>query len=165
MKETIARISPGLAFALAGLWLLLNQTLSIGQLVLAAVLGLALSGFATTLRPVRARLRRLDTALLLILVVLREVILSNAGAAGVVFRSLRGKEPPSGFVQIPLDLRDPHGLAALAAILTATPGTVWVSLSPAGDALTVHLLDVRDEAALISLIKLRYEPALIRIFE
>ena len=94
MKETIARISPGLAFALAGLWLLLNQTLSIAQLALAAVLGLALSGFASTLRPVRARLRRLDTALLLILVVLREVILPMQARQASSFAHCAGRNPP-----------------------------------------------------------------------
>jgi len=37
----------------------------------------------------------------------------------------------SGFLHIPLDLRDPHGLAVLAAIITSTP-TSWVGVSTDG---------------------------------
>ncbi len=50
-------------------------------------------------------------------------------------------------------------------IVTSTPGTVWAGLSPAGDALTLHVLDLKDEAEWIRLIKQRYERPLMRIFE
>jgi multicomponent K+:H+ antiporter subunit E len=167
MKKAMAsKLSPVLAFALAGLWLLLNQTLAAGHIVFGVLLGFGLAGFASALRPLHARLRRLDTAFLLVLVVMRDVVLSNISVARVVFRSVRrGGKAQAAFVRIPLDLRDPHGLAALAAIVTATPGTVWAGLSDSGDALTLHVLDLKDEAQLINLIKERYEQPLRRIFE
>ena len=34
-------------------------------------------------------------------------------------------------MNIPLDLRDPYGLAALACIITSTPGTLWVNFDAA----------------------------------
>jgi multicomponent K+:H+ antiporter subunit E len=71
----------------------------------------------------------------------------------------------SGFVQIPLELRDPHGLAALATIITATPGTVWAGLSPDESSLTLHILDLEDEQKWIRYIKDRFERPLMRIFE
>jgi multicomponent K+:H+ antiporter subunit E len=70
-----------------------------------------------------------------------------------------------GLVTIPLELRDPHGLAVLAAIVTSTPGTVWVDLSADGSALTLHVLDLIDPGEVIDLIKGRYERRLMRIFE
>ena len=63
----------------------------------------------------------------------------------------------SGFLEIPLDLRDDHGLAVLACIVTSTPGTVWAGLSPDRATLTLHVLDLRDEDAWIRTIKQRYE--------
>jgi multicomponent K+:H+ antiporter subunit E len=166
MKAMAPKLSPVLALALASLWLLLNQTLAAGHIVFGVLLGFGLARFASALRPLHARLRRLDVALLLVLVVTRDVVLSNIAVARVVFRSVRrGGEAKSAFVRIPLDLRDPHGLAALAAIVTATPGTVWSGLSETGDALTLHVLDLKDEAELINLIKKRYEQPLRRIFE
>jgi multicomponent K+:H+ antiporter subunit E len=68
-------------------------------------------------------------------------------------------------MKIPLDLRDPYGLAALACIITATPGTVWAGLSPDGGTLTIHVLDLQDEEAWVRIIKQRYERRLMEIFE
>ena len=133
--------------------------------MLGAVLAIVLAGFAATLRPLRARLRRLDIAFLLLLVVLKDIVLSNLSVARIVIAPGRGTGLHSTFLRIPLDLRDPHGLAALAAIVTATPGTVWSGLSAAGDVLTLHVLNLEDEATLIRLIKQRYERPLMRIFE
>jgi multicomponent K+:H+ antiporter subunit E len=163
MRWPSERISPALVIVLAGLWLLLNQSLSVAQLLLGVVLAVVLARAAATLRPLQARLRRLDIAALLVLVVLKDIVLNNISVARIVL----GLAPPirSGFLSIPLDLRDPHGLAALAAIVTATPGTVWSGLSPTGDALTLHVLDLGDEARLIRVIKHRYEQPLMRIFE
>ena len=56
-------------------------------------------------------------------------------------------------------------LAALAAIITATPGTVWAGLSDDGQQLTLHILDIEDEEHWIRYIKDRFERPLMRIFE
>ncbi|MBN1237901.1 MAG: Na+/H+ antiporter subunit E, partial [Gammaproteobacteria bacterium] len=93
------------------------------------------------------------------------VVRSNLGVARIVLGLVRDREVRSGFVQVPLDLRDPHGLAVLAAILTSTPGTVWVDLAGDGTRVTLHVLDLRDEAEWIDWIKNRYERPLMRIFE
>lgn len=159
------KISPMLVVGLTALWLLLNQTLAPGQIVLGAALALLLAWASATLRPLRARLRRLDIATALMLVVLREIVRSNLSVARIVLGLVREREVRSGFLDIPLDLRDPHGLAALAAIITSTPGTVWVGLSPDGSRLTLHVLDLKDEQEWIAIIKNRFERPLMRIFE
>ena len=94
-----------------------------------------------------------------------DIVRSNFAVARIVLGLVRGREVRAGFLDIPLDLRDPHGLAALAAIITSTPGTVWVDLTPDGKTLTLHVLDLQDEAELILRIKTRYEQPLMRIFE
>ena len=58
----------------------------------------------------------------------------------------------SGFVLVPLDMRSPYGLAALACIITATPGTIWVNTTPRGH-LLLHVLDLVDEEAWVRTIK------------
>jgi multicomponent K+:H+ antiporter subunit E len=123
-----------------------------------------LSWAASTLRPLHARIRRLDIAAGLILVVLGDVVRSNLHVARIILGP-RARRIRSGFVRIPLELRDPHGLAVLAVIVTATPGTVWAGLSPSDDELTLHVLDLADERAVVDLIKQRYERPLMRIFE
>jgi multicomponent K+:H+ antiporter subunit E len=165
MRSTGRRISPVLVLALVVVWLVLNQTLSAAQIVLGAILATLLAWSASALRPLQAKLKRLDVAVVLILVVLIDIVRSNVNVARVVLGLVSRREIRSGFLDIPLDMRDPHGLAALAVIVTSTPGTVWVGLSPAGDTLTLHVLDLRDEAEWIHLIKHRYEQPLMRIFE
>ena len=165
MKRITATISPVLVSTLTVLWLLLNQTLALGQVLLGLVLALVLAWAASALRPLRARLQRLDVAALLALVVLKDILQSNLAVARLVVGLGPRREVRAGFLDIPLDLRDPHGLAALAVIVTSTPGTVWVGLSSASDMLTLHVLDLQDKDEWIQLIKQRYERPLMRIFE
>ena len=165
MKRIVERISPVLVFSLIGLWLLLNQSFAPAHIILGVVLAVALAWSTSSLRPLKARLRRLDAAALLILVVLKDIVHNNLSVARIVLGLRPVRDIRSGFLRIPLDLRDPHGLAALAAIVTATPGTIWAGLSTEGDALTLHVLDLVDEAGLTRLIKHRYEQPLMRIFE
>jgi multicomponent K+:H+ antiporter subunit E len=104
-------------------------------------------------------------ALLLLWRVFVDILRSNI-AVGRIVLGLQGKrEIRSGFLEIPLDIREPHALAALATIVTSTPGTIWVDLSRDGRTLTLHVLDLRDERVWIATIKQRYESLLMEIFE
>jgi len=154
-----------LIVGLTGMWLLLNSTLAPGHVLLGlAVSMLMVFGFRVV-RPLQPRLRRPKVALLLLCHVFVDILRSNVAVARIVL-GLHGKRPiQSAFLEVPLDLRDPHGLAALATIVTSTPGTVWVDLSLDGARLTLHVLDLRDERALIDTIKQRYEHPLMEIFE
>ena len=67
-------------------------------------------------------------------------------------------------MEIPLELRDPYGLAALACIITSTPGTLWVDFNEASGILTIHVLDLVNKSEWIGLIKERYERRLMEIF-
>lgn len=165
MKAIVRHISPVMLLCLVILWLVLNQTFAAGHLLLGVALGTLVSWATSSLRPLRARLRRLDLAFGLVFVVLYDVLRSSVAVAGIVLGLVRRGQLRSGFIDIPLELRDPHGLAALAAIVTSTPGTVWVGLSHDCARLTLHVLDLRDEREWITLIKHRYERPLRRIFE
>jgi multicomponent K+:H+ antiporter subunit E len=163
-KHASRRLPPVLVGTLLMMWLLLNNTLAPGHIVLGAVLACGLAWASTRLRPLQPRLRRLHVAAALVLAVLVDIVRSNVAVARIVL-GLAGNGWKSGFVDVPLDLRDPHGLAALAVIVTATPGTVWVDLAADGSRLTLHVLDLRDEGKWIEHIKRRYERPLMEIFE
>jgi multicomponent K+:H+ antiporter subunit E len=161
----LRQISPALIGALVVIWLLLSQSLDPGSITLGFVLALAVAWASAALRPTRPRLRRPLAAVRLIATVLVEITRSNLAVARIVLGLTGGRKVTSGFVDIPLDIRDPHGVAGLAAIITSTPGTVWIGLSEDGKTLTLHVLDVRDDDSLTRLIKDRYEQPLMRIFE
>jgi multicomponent K+:H+ antiporter subunit E len=97
--------------------------------------------------------------------VLIDIVRSNIGVGRIILGFARGRAIHSGYLDIPLELRDPHGLAVLATIITSTPGTVWVGHDPERRVLTLHILDLEDGASWIRLIKDRYERPLLGIFQ
>ena len=145
------------------LWLLLNQTLAWSQVVLGAVLSLLLAWAAMALRPLRSQPKKPLVMISLFLKVLVDITKSNVA----VFKTIWFKphNHTAGFIRIPLELKDPHGLAALACILTYTPGTVWSGYSEKSGVKTLHVLDLEDAQGWIELVKNRYERPLMEIFE
>jgi multicomponent K+:H+ antiporter subunit E len=146
-------------------WLLLAEYLSLGQCLLGLAVSLLMVFGFRAVRPVQPRLRRPARAFVLLARVSVDILRSNYNVAKIVLGLTGKREVKSGFIDIPLDLRDPHGLAMLAAIVTSTPGTVWTYLSEDGATLTLHVLDLTDEEAWVATIKQRYERLLMEIFE
>ncbi|MBA6114789.1 Na+/H+ antiporter subunit E [Pseudomonas putida] len=156
--------APLLSVALFVLWLLLNLSVSPGNLLLAAVLGIFAPLLMAPLRPQHAHVRRPLTVAKLIGRVGLDVIRSNLQVARGVLGA--GQRPPrSAFVHIPLDLHDAHGLAALSMITTVVPGTVWSELALDRSVLLLHVFDLEDESAFIEHFKQTYERPLMEIFE
>lgn len=158
------RVPPLLTLALIATWLLLNGV-SLGQTSFALILALLIMRAIAGLRPNAPRVQRLHLAVPLAATVLIDILRANADVARIALGAVRNREVRSGFLDIPLELRDPHALAVLAMIVTSTPGTVWAGLSPDGGTLRLHVLDLKDEADLVRTIKARYEQPLKRIFE
>ncbi len=158
------RVPLFLSFALIAAWLLLNG-LSPAQLILGTSLAVLLLVVSAGLRPRPPRVRRLYEAVPLAAMVTIDILRSNVHVAKVAALAVRGSYVRSGFVDIPLELREPHALAILAMIVTATPGTIWAGVFSDGATLRLHVLDLHDEAGLIRTIKERYERPLRRIFE
>ena len=149
---------------LVALWLLLNQTLAAGHVILGALVALgATHGFAV-LQPPPTRLRHPAVMLQLATLVITDIVRSNIAVARIIMHA-GVRDPSPGFLDIPLTLRHPAGLAVLACIITATPGTVWARYDSARGILTLHILDLVDEDAWICVIKDRYERRLLEIFE
>lgn len=144
-------------------WLLLNQSLSPGHLLLGTAVALASGWFMASLELPRGHSRRPGVILRLVGSVLSDIVRSNI-AVGRVILGFERRKWTSGFVEIPLELRNPYGLAALAAIITSTPGTVWVDFNATTGVLTIHVLDLVDPADWRRTIKDRYERRLLEIF-
>ena len=167
----IARLFPAplLSLALAAIWLLLySPGAGLGQWLLAAFVGWFMPWVFAPLRPQRPRIRRPWTLTRLIAVVGRDVLVSTlAVGRDVMSLGLGLRQPRSHFVTIPLALRDPSALAALAVITTVVPGTVWCELARDSSAVRLHVWDLPKggEAAFIEHYKRAYEAPLMEIFE
>lgn len=156
--------APWLSLALWLLWLVLNLSLSVGNLLLGALLGFLAPLLMAPLRPLPIRIRRPGVILRLFLRVGRDVLVSNLEVAWGVLNARR-QPPRSRFIKIPLDLRDANGLAALSMITTVVPGTIWSELALDRSLLLLHVFDLDDEQRFIEHFKQSYERPLMEIFE
>lgn len=154
---------PLISAGLLVLWLLLYQSLSFAHIVLGLSIALVGGWALSLLEPGKVRFRLPMSALRLAGVVFADIVRSNFAVAGIVL-GFGKKERVSGFVQIPLELRNRYGLTALAFIITSTPGTVWVDFNDTTGELTIHVLDLVQPGDWIATIKGRYERLLLEIF-
>lgn len=155
---------PLLSLAVLLMWLVLQSSLAAGTLVMGAALALLTPFAMRALEPERPRVGSPLRILELVAVVLKDILRSNYAVASILL-GRRGPDRISGFVRIELELRDRYGLAALAIIVTSTPGTLWVQYDAATGTLLLHVLDLIDEETWRRLVKERYERRLMEIFE
>lgn len=156
--------SPRLSVALLVMWLLLNLSVAPGQLLLGAVLAIAAPILAKPLRPFSVHVKKPLAIIRLFVYSLKEIIRSAFNVSRIILFTHHEKVN-SRFIRIPLDLRDPHGLAVLSCIINSTPGTVWVEILPDSHDLALHVFDLHEVQWWIDMIKTRYERPLIEIFE
>jgi multicomponent K+:H+ antiporter subunit E len=162
----VSRIVPHplLTVALIMAWLLLNR-FSVGHLVLGTAVALVAGKSMSALQPARPRVRRWDLIPMLVGIVLFDIVRSNIAVARLILTGGRHGRRRSGFIEIPLELRDPTALAILSVIVTATPGTAWMQYDARRAAVLLHVFDLVDEAGWIDLVKGRYEHLLLEIFQ
>jgi multicomponent K+:H+ antiporter subunit E len=149
---------------LLALWLVLYETLAAGHLILGGLVALGGVWGLRALQEPAVRLRRPRVAIELAWLVFLDIVRSNAAVARIALHP-GVREGTAGFIEIPLRLRNPVGLAALACIITSTPGTAWGGYESASGVLTMHVLDLVDRETWIMTIRSRYEPRLMEIFE
>ena len=161
--------APLLSLALLAIWLVLNRDYSLGQVLLGALVATLVPQMTQSLRPTPVRIRHLGVAFRLFMQVGWDVIVWNwrvlLGTLATRERLPRAPGRGARPGAVPLDLRDPSGLAVLAAIMCVIPGTIWSEIALDRSALLVHIFDLADAQDEIELIKTRYERPLMEIFE
>lgn len=154
---------PGLSAMLVAVWLLLANEVTVGGLLLGIVIAVVVPVITAPFWPNRPRLRYGWPLLEYVAVVVWDIAVANFQVARLIlFR--RSRDLRSHWLVIPLELRSPEAITALAGTISLTPGTVSSDVSSDGRSLLVHALDVADEAAEVQRIKTRYERRLARIF-
>lgn len=163
-RNFLRRVVPSLPLTLTIIvfWLLMTDSFNLGQALLGLLLGLVVPLFAARLDREFARIGSLRPLPKLIATVLWDILVSNVRVAIQVLGPEKRLHP--GFIWVPLDIGNIHGIAALTSLITLTPGTVSAALSDDRRYLLVHVLNLADEDALVDEIKTRYEAPLMEIF-
>lgn len=154
---------PLLTLALTLMWLLLQQSIGLGHVLLGFVVAWCASHAMARLQPHKPMIRRPDLVLKLLAVVTADIVRSNIAVCRIILAGER-RQTTAGFIKMSLDLKDPAGLAVLSCVITATPGSAWLEYSPAESSVLIHVLDLIDEEEWVKTVKQRYETLLLEIF-
>jgi multicomponent K+:H+ antiporter subunit E len=154
---------PILSLMLLGLWLLLVNSVSTGQLLLGVLLAWVIPLFTARFWEAQVRIHRPLTLLRFFGVVIWDILVANVAVAALVVGPSRRLQP--GFVVMPMRLRGNVGLSLLANTISLTPGTLSAYLSADRSQLVIHALQADDPDAIIALIRERYEQPLLETLE
>jgi multicomponent K+:H+ antiporter subunit E len=154
---------PYLTLALVGIWLALNNEVTLGGIVFGLILGIVIPIVTAPYWPGRPRIDPIRAAGYFF-VVLWDIVVANAVVARIVLFMPRDQLRPA-WVVVPLELHSPEAITVLAGTITMTPGTVSAEFSTCGRALLVHCLHAPEPDGVVAEIKSRYERRLKEVFE
>jgi len=144
-------------------WLLLNNSISPGHIVLGAFLGWLIPWVTQAFWPEVLHIRKPLLVLKMAAIIFYDIIIANLVLAVRILGPVNNLQP--AFVKVPLDIDHDFTIALLASIISLTPGTVSADVNKEGGYLLLHCLHVADPEAEIRLVKDRYEAPLKEIFE
>lgn len=154
---------PLLTPALTGIWLLLNNSIEPGHILLGLLLGWIIPVLTIRFWPDKVVIRKPVVLLRFGFIFLYDIVVANFTVARLILGNPDKLTPT--FVKLPLDLTSDIAISLLASSLTLTPGTLSARLSEDRSYLLVHALNETDPDTLIATIKQRYERPLKEIFE
>jgi len=166
--------TPVLSLLLFIVWLLLNNSASNGHLVLAFILAIVIPLVTSPFRTKQPLIIKPGLAIRHLMLVLYDIVTANFQVAVLILGPTKKLSP--AFVKVPLDLTHSMPITILASTVSLTPGTVSAEVYPWKESYTedetlvkrfllIHVLDLKDEQALINTIKQRYEAPLKEIFQ
>ncbi|KEG21298.1 Na+/H+ antiporter subunit E [Bartonella bacilliformis] len=153
---------PFLSGAIVFMWVILSG-FSLSQLLLGMMVALFSGWMMQLLEPEKITIKNWRAVFQLIYRVFIDSIVGNISVAWFTLKNGHKKQQ-SGFVVVPLFIKNHTALAILACILSATPGTVWISYNSKKNELLIHVLNLKDGNDYQQLIKQRYEGLILEIF-
>lgn len=153
---------PLMSVTLALVWLLLVNTISVGHVLLGALFGVLIPMFTNAFWPERPHLAKPWLIVVFAFHLLYDIIVSNLVVARQILSPRLNLHPD--FVEYPVDIQNEFAITVLASVIALTPGTVAAGLSEDRRTILIHGLNVTDKAALVKMLKERYELPLLEIF-
>ncbi|WP_110649086.1 Na+/H+ antiporter subunit E [Salinicola peritrichatus] len=154
---------PVLSLLLLIVWLLLQQSIALGQWILGGALAIVIPVVCRPFWERQPTIKRPWKLIVYILRALKDIVVANLQVSKLILDP-RGRMRPA-FVEYPLTLKENFPITILASTITLTPGTVSAHLRLDGRTLLIHALDVADIDNLVDEIHQRYERPLMEIFE
>jgi multicomponent K+:H+ antiporter subunit E len=161
MKRIIPH--PILSITLFISWLLLNNTVAAGHMVLGTILSILIPWLTSSFWQEKVCAKNPTVFLKLVIVVLYDIVMANITVAKQILGPNEYLKPT--FFKLPIKLEDPLAISVLASTISLTPGTVSCDLSKDRSYLLIHGLSIEDIEKEIEIIQQRYEKPLLEIFQ
>jgi multicomponent K+:H+ antiporter subunit E len=147
---------------LFAVWLLLNNSVSAGHIVLALFFAITIPWLVTGMRDEHPKILKPWLAIRYVLMVMKDILTANVEVALLIIGPIKKLTP--GFVAVPINIDSDLGITILASTVSLTPGTVSAEVSKDKAWLYVHALHLENEEELIKSIQQRYEAPIKEIF-
>jgi multicomponent Na+:H+ antiporter subunit E len=109
----------------------------------------------------RFYLYRILAVLRLLLIFIKELILSNIAVLRVILKPKLDIRP--GIFALSTELEKDWEITILANLITLTPGTLVLDISPDNKILYIHAMDIEDAEEAIESIKNTFEKAIMEV--
>jgi multicomponent Na+:H+ antiporter subunit E len=150
-----------LNIALALVWILLKNSWTLMDFAIGYMLGLVLLYVFRKFLPSAFYLKRFIAVWNLFLLFLKELILANVSVVKNVLDPKLDIKP--AIYALPTDLKTRFEITTLANLITLTPGTLTIDVSPDNKILYIHAIDVPDAEEAIRAIKESFEKHIMEV--
>ncbi|GGA68992.1 Na+/H+ antiporter subunit E [Ornithinibacillus halotolerans] len=146
---------------IAFMWMFLSESYTLPSFIAGYIWGLLLVLLLNRFIPGSFYGKRVVKIVKLILLFIRELILSNISILKLVYTPKPEIEP--GIFALPLEVKSNWEITLLAHLITLTPGTLSVAVSDDNNTLYIHAMDIDEVDESIREIKDSFEKAILEV--
>ncbi len=147
---------------IAFMWMLLTESYSGSSFIIGYIIGILMLLVLDRLVPGRFYGIRALKIIQLILLFIKELIISNLDIVKLVYKpKLDDIEP--GIFAMRTELKSAWEITLLANLITLTPGTLSIAVSEDNQTIYIHAIDIDDIEASIQSIKNTFEKAIMEV--
>lgn len=143
------------------MWMFLSESYEFSTFFVGYLLGIGLLFILQRFIPDSFYMRRVWKFVKLILLFVRELVLSNIDIVKLVYKPKLDIQP--GIFTLPIDVRSNFEITLLANLITLTPGTLSIAVSDDHTKIYIHAMDIPDVEQSIADIKDTFEKAIMEV--
>ncbi|GGD04188.1 Na+/H+ antiporter subunit E [Pontibacillus salipaludis] len=143
---------------IAIMWTFLQESYTFGSFFSGYLFGILLLFTLQRFIPDEFYMKRFLKIVSLILLFIKELLLSNVTILKWVYKPKLDMEP--GIFAVPVDLKSNWEITLLANLITLTPGTLSIAISNDHSYIYVHAMNIEDVESEINSIKESFERAI-----
>ncbi|MCP3030392.1 Na+/H+ antiporter subunit E [Halobacillus sp. A1] len=146
---------------IAVMWMFLSETYNFTTFLVGYLIGILMLVVLQRFIPDTFYMQRVFSVIKLILLFVRELLLSNIDIVKLVYKPKLDMKP--GIFELPIDLKSNWEITLLANLISLTPGTLSLDVSEDYSKIYVHAMDIPDVEASVTEIKETFEKAIMEV--